>query len=798
MTRLKHSDFPDIDTAGFRSIGRPVRRREDRRLITGRGRFSDDFKLPGQAYAAMVRSPYPKARIEAIDATTVRAMPGVLAIYTGRDCIADGLSVIPHNPVPSTRTDLKLTGPGGGEIFVGPHALLPVDQARYVGEAVAMVVADSLDQALAAAEAVSVDYEPLPWVSDGVAAAAEGAAAVWDELPGNVCVDTRFGDASATDAAFAASAHTIAMEFAIQRVTGVPLEPRAALGVFDPETGRYTLHAGSNGAVRHKHEIAAALGEDAQKLRVLCHDVGGNFGTKNRVYVEFPLVLWAARKLGRPVKFLASRSESFLSDYQGRDLLSRVELALSEDGRFLGLRASNLSNVGAHIVSLSPLGKGIALVTGSYRIPAVDAHARAVFTNTVPTNAYRSSGRPEVNHALERLIDLAAQEFGFDRIELRRKNLVTPQEMPYANALGVVYDSGDYPKNMARALELADWDGFPARERNARARGLRLGRGLANYVESSIGSPHEWVRMTVQGGGRVELVVGTQPTGQGQETSFAQVAADLLGMDAEDVDIVFGDTDVVAGGGGSHSGRSMRHAGTVIALAAEALKALGRRSAARRLGVDEDRLLFRDGRFEADSGETLAWFELAAAQPAGAALAVTQTNEMHTPVFPNGCAACEVEVDPDTGHVTLTRYVAVDDVGRVINPLIVDGQTHGSIAQGVGQALWEQCVVDPDSGQPLCGSLMDYALPRADQLPSFTTAVNEVLSPTNPLGIKSAGEGPTTPTLAVVVNAIVNALREFGVRDIALPATPLRVWRAIRDAQARSGGADSRGAQSGR
>jgi carbon-monoxide dehydrogenase large subunit len=514
--------------------------------------------------------------------------------------------------------------------------------------------------------------------------------------------------------------------------------------------------------------------------------------------VEFPLVLWAARKLGRPVKFLASRSESFLSDYQGRDLLSRVELALSEDGRFLGLRASNLSNVGAHIVSLSPLGKGIALVTGSYRIPAVEAHARAVFTNTVPTNAYRSSGRPEVNHALERLIDLAAQEFGFDRVELRRKNLVTPQEMPYANALGVVYDSGDYPKSMARALELADWDGFPARERDARARGLRLGRGLANYVESSIGSPHEWVRMTVQGGGRVELVVGTQPTGQGQETSFAQVAADLLEIDAEDVDIVFGDTDVVAGGGGSHSGRSMRHAGTVIALAADALKALGRRSAAQRLGVGEDRLFFRDGRFGADSGETLTWFELAAAQPAGTALTVTQTNEMHTPVFPNGCAACEVEVDPDTGHVTLTRYVAVDDVGRVINPLIVDGQTHGSIAQGVGQALWEQCVVDPDSGQPLCGSLMDYALPRADELPSFTTAVNEVLSPTNPLGIKSAGEGPTTPTLAVVVNAIVNALHELGVRDIALPATPLRVWRAIRDAQARSGGADPREARSGR
>jgi carbon-monoxide dehydrogenase large subunit len=714
-------------------------------------------------------------------------MPGVLAVYTGADCQADGLGTIPHSPVPSTRTDLKLTAPGGGKIFVGPHAVLPINTVRHVGEAVAMVVAETAHQATDAAENVLVDYEPLPWVTDSRAACAPGAPTLWEDVPDNVCVDTHFGDATATDAAFEQAAHTIAMEFPIQRVTGVPLEPRGALGQFDAGTRRYTLNAGSNGAVRHKQQIAVALTENPENLRILCFDVGGNFGTKNRVYVEFCLVLWAAKKLGRPVKYLATRSESFLSDYQGRDLLTKVELALAADGTFLGLRASNLSNVGARIVSLSPLGKGTALVTGSYRIPAADVRARAVFTNTVSTQAYRSSGRPEVNHALERLIDTAAREFGFDTLELRRKNLVTQAEMPYTNALGITYDSGDYPRSMALALELSDWDGFEARAAAARARGVRLGRGFANYVESSIGAPHERVDLTIEPSGRVKVVVGTQPTGQGHETSFAQVTADFLGIEADAVEIVYGDTDIVIAGGGSHSGRSMRHASTVIFLAVEALKATAVNLVAQRWAVDAATVSFGNGRFEhTASGRAVDWFELATyASEAGAqrGLAVSQTNEMHAPVFPNGCAACALEVDPETGFVRICRYVAVDDVGRVINPLIVDGQTHGSIAQGVGQALWEQCFLDPDSGQPLCGSLMDYSLPRADELPSFITGLNSVLSPTNPLGIKSAGEGPTTPSLAVVVNAIVDALREYGVRDISLPATPLRVWEAIQAAQ---------------
>ena len=779
-----------VDERLFAAIGQPIPRKEDERLVTGRGRFTDDFSAPGQAYAAFVRSAYPHAQILRVPTAAAAAMPGVIGVFTGADCRADGLKPIPHSPVPSTRTDLKLTSPDGGEIFIGPQVLLPEDKVRHVGETIAMVVAATPDEALDAAEAVDVDYAPLPWVTDSVTAAAGDASRVWDEVPNNVCCDTTFGDPAATAAAFAQADKVVGMDFRISRVTGVPLEPRAALGSFDAGTGRYTLHAGSNGALRHKQQIAAALGEEPEALRIVCRDVGGNFGTKNRVYVEFGLVLWAARKLGCPIKFTATRLESFLSDFQGRDLVTSVELALAADGRFLAFRASNLSNVGARVVSLSPLGKGIALVTGAYDIAVAAARARGVFTNTVPTQAYRSSGRPEVTHALERLIDTAAHDLGFDPVELRRKNLVTADAMPYTNALGITYDSGDYEANMDTALRLADWDGFPARRAEAEARNRKLGIGLANYVESSIGSPHERVELRVQPHGVVEAIVGTQPTGQGHETSFAQVLADLIGVSVDEVQIVLGDTDIVRSGGGSHSGRSMRHAGTVMCLAAEVLIDRARRIAALVLDAGEAEVVFSAGRFSY-AGRSVDWFRLARRvtevelpEALADGLCVAKDNEMHTPVFPNGCAVCEVEVDPETGFTAITRYVSVDDVGRVINPLIVDGQTHGSIAQGVGQALWEQCLVDAGSGQPLCGSFMDYAIPRADELPPFITAVNEIPSPTNPLGVKSAGEGPTTPALAVVINAIVNALREYGVVDIEMPATPYRVWKAIQDAQA--------------
>jgi carbon-monoxide dehydrogenase large subunit len=783
----------------YRFIGKPMPRKEDARLITGNGRFTDDFNRDGQLHAIMVRSPYPHARIVAIDATPAKAMPGVRGVFTGADCLADGLKPIPHDPLPKTKFDMKLTGPGGGVVFVGPHMLLPADKARHVGEAVAMVVAETRAAAMDAAEAVEVRYEELPFVLHSEDAMRSGAPVIWDEAPDNILVDTLFGDREATDRAFAVAAHVVAKDFHVGRVTGVPMEPRAALGHYDAASGRYTLHAGSGGAVRQKSELANVLGIPPQNLRVVSPDVGGNFGTRNRVFVEFGLVLWAAKKLGRAVKFLATRSEAFLSDYQGRDLVTRVELALDAKGRFLAMRATNISNIGARCVSLSPLSKGAGLIPGSYAIPAATLRAVAVFTNTMPTNAYRSSGRPEVTYAIERLVDAAADRLGIDRIALRRKNLIRPDAMPYRNAVGMLYDSGRYEENMDWAMDIADWKGFAARRREAKKRGKLLGLGLANYVESSIGAPREQARIKVQpqdqsGPARVDVVIGTQPAGQGHETSFSQVISDLLGVPADSVRIILGDTDVVHAGGGTHSGRSMRHAATVFSKAAVDLIARGKAIAAVVLDTAADDVTFDDGRFGArDTNRSFDFLELAneavhhkLPDALEDGISVVTDNEMHEPVFPNGTAICEVEIDPDSGAMAITRYASIDDVGRCINPLIVHGQTHGAIVQGVGQAICEQVYLDPDSGQPLTGSLMDYGMPHADNVPPFDVGIAEVLSPTNPLGIKAGGEGGTTAAPAAVTSAILDALRGVGVRDIAMPATPYAIWSAIQDAKTRA------------
>ena len=790
MTHLDQEAPPE--NSSFCSIGKPITRKEDERLVTGHGLFSDDFSLRGQAYAVMLRSPHPHARILGIDAAQAKAMPGVFGVFTGVDCHADGLAAIPHDPLPKTKYDMKLHAAGGGAVFIGPQMLLPTARVRHVGEALAMVVAESVPQGLDAVECIKVDYEVSPGVYHSEDALRPGAPTLWSEAPDNVLVDTLFGDRQATDEAFARADHVLAMDFHIERVTGVPLEPRAALGEYETASGRYTLHAGSGGAVRQKREIAAVLGIAPERLRVLSYDVGGNFGTRNRVFVEFALVLWAARKLGRPVKFTATRSEAFLTDYQGRDLVSRVELALANNGRFLAMRATNISNVGGYCVSLSPLSKGAGLIVGPYLIPHAALRAMAVFTNTMPTNAYRSSGRPEVTFAIERLVDTAAEQLGIDRIELRRNNLIRPEAMPYRNAVGMTYDSGRYLENMERAMEIADWKGFEQRRRAAAKDGKLLGRGLAYYVESSIGAPNEQARITVQPQRRVDVVIGTQPSGQGHETSFAQVISDLLHVPLDSVKIIVGDTDVVQVGGGSHSGRSLRHAATLFTKALPELIAQGKKVAATIVRSTPDQIEFADGRFSArGTNRTFDFLELAeeAARhelphELKGGIAVVTDHEMHDPVFPNGCAICEVEIDPETGGVALTRYASVDDVGRCINPLIVHGQTHGAIAQGVGQALWEHCYVDREFGQPLVGSLMDYGVPRADTLPPFVTEIAEVLSPTNPLGIKAGGEGGTTGAPAVVTSAIVDALRDYGVRDIKMPATPYNVWKTIQDSKA--------------
>jgi len=760
-------------------IGASVVRKEDLRLLTGGGCYSDDVNLPGQAYAAMVRSPHAHARIGRIDPREAKALPGVLAVLTGADFLEDGLKSIPHRPFSVSPPDARLQNRDGSEIFVAPHYPLPADKARFVGEAVAMVVAESVQLARDAAERVRVDYGPLASVTRAADAARPGAALLWEERGSNVNIDADLGDARATEAAFARAAHVVRLDTRVQRVTGVPMEPRAAVGWYDPAAKRYTLHAGSGGVVRQKRELAWILGVGEEAVRVVARDTGGNFGTRNSFFPEFALVAWASKRLGRPVKWTCERGEAFLSDYQGRDLTVTAELALDAKGNFLALRASNLSNAGAHSASHVPLSKGASIMTSAYRIPAAHVRARAVLSNTPPTTPYRSAGRPEAIFVIERLIDLAAREHGFDRVELRRRNLIPESAMPFRNPFGLSYDSGAYGKVMSSALALGDWEGFPARRDEARRRGKLRGIGLANYVEVTSGFPTERAEIIIRAGGRVDAVIGTLSSGQGHETSFAQLLVEWLGVPFESVNLITGDTDLVSEGGGSHSGRSMRFASIVLCKASDAILEKGKTVAAHLLEVAPGDIEFAAGRFSVKGTDrSVGIFEVAAARP----LAAAHTETIRVAAFPYGCQVCEVEVDPDTGVVEIARLAAVDDVGRAVNPLILHGQTHGGIAQGAGQALLEECRYDPESGQLLSASFLDYAMPRADHFPEFATELSEVPSPTNPLGIRAGGEGGTTPALASVANAIVDALAEFGVTHIEMPATPERVWRAIRAA----------------
>jgi carbon-monoxide dehydrogenase large subunit len=761
-------------------IGASVLRKEDARLLTGRGSFSDDLDLPGQTYAVMLRSPHAHARIAGIDPAAALRAPGVLAVLTGADYLADGLKPIPHRPFSASPPDVALQNRDGSAIFIAPHYPLPADKARFAGEAVAMIVAESLQIAHDAAELVRVDYEPLPAVARAGDAAAAGAPLLWEERDGNVTVDADLGDAAATDAAFARAAHVARLSTWVQRVTGVPMEPRAAVGVYDAAAKRYTLYAGSGGVVRQKRELAAMLGVEEGAVRVVARDTGGNFGTKNSFFPEFVLVAWASRRLGRPVKWTCERREAFLSDYQGRDLTVEAELALDAQGNFLALRASNLSNAGAHSASHVPLSKGASIITSVYRFPAAYVRARAVLSNTPPTTPYRSAGRPEAIFVVERLIDLAARGLGVDRVELRRRNLIPESAMPFRNPFGLVYDSGAYAKAMASALALGDWNGFAARREEAGARGRLRGIGIANYVEITSGFPTERAELTVRPEGRVDAVIGTLSSGQGHETSFAQLLVEWLGVPFASVNLIQGDTDVVSEGGGSHSGRSMRFASVVLGKASEGIVAKGGAIAARLLEVAQADVEFRDGRFSVKGTDrSIGIFEAAASEP----LAQAHTETLRVAGFPYGCQVCEVEVDPETGVVTIVRIAAVDDVGRAINPLILHGQTHGGFAQGAGQALLEECLYDPATGQMLSASFMDYAMPRADHFPAFATELSEVASPTNPLGVRAGGEGGTTPALAAIANALVDALAALGVTHIELPATPERVWRAIRAAR---------------
>jgi aerobic carbon-monoxide dehydrogenase large subunit len=779
-------------------IGEAPRRREDRRLLTGRGNYGDDVRLAGQSYAVVARSPHAHAVIRRIDTAAARGQSGVLAVLTGADYVADGLRPLPHTPFSVSPPDITLADTRGGPVVLAPHYPLASEKVRFVGEGVALVVAETLAAANDAADLIDVEYDVLPSVTDGRLAAEPDVSRLYKETTSNVVLDALVGDAAATDAAFAGAAHVVRLQTLVPRVTGVPMEPRTAVATCDPATGKVTLYAGGGGVVRPKLDLAHMLGLPPQQIRVVAGDVGGNFGTRNSIYPEFVLVAWAARRLGRPVRWAADRTASFLSDYHGRDLAVTAELALDATGRFLALRTSNISNLGAYPISFVPLTKGTELMSSLYHIPVVSARARAVASNSSPTVAYRSAGRPEAMFVIERLIDLACQRHGFDRLALRRQNLIPPEALPYRNPFGMLYDSGLYRKVFDEALVLADWFGFPARRAETEARGLRRGIGTGCYIESASGAPQERASVVVHPDGHIGVTIGTLSAGQGHETSFAQLISEFLRVGADRVRLVTGDTDAVSAGGGSHSGRSMRHASTTIHLASIEIIAKGRRIAAQVLEAADADIVFDDGLFRvAGTDRALDLFAVATAAATRddlpdelrGVLSATADVDSRVSSFPYGCHVAEVEIDVDTGVVTLARYTALDDVGRAVNPMILHGQAHGGIAQGMGEALLEQCVYDAN-GQLLSASFMDYAMPHAADLPMFRTAISEVPSTTHPLGLRGGGEGGISPSLGVIGNAVVDALSVFGVTHVELPATPEKIWRAIQDARGRqdSGG----------
>jgi len=765
-------------------IGQSVRRFEDIRLLRGEGRYHHDVNLPGQAHMAVVRSTHAHARIRSIDTKAAAAAPGVVAVFSGGDLT--GLSTM--------KMTLKRKRPDGSPMFAPPHTGLTKDRARYVGDPVALVIAETPAQAADAAEMVHVDYEPLPSVTS--TAEAIGGPTVWDECPDNVSNLFEVGDKAGTDAAFASAAHVVRRRYVITRVHAQYLEPRGALGVYDPGEDRYTLYAD----VQYPHRVRNALASNIfqvpeHQIRVIAGDIGGAFGTKGWQYPEHRLTLWAARRIGRPVKWACERREAIPADEHARDNVSDAELALDADGKFLALRVKTLANVGAYVSSdrnLLATFSNVPTLVGVYAFPVAHAQVLSVLTNTNSTAPYRGAGRPEATYVIERLIDDAARELGLDRVELREKNLISPAAMPYKTALGVTYDCGEFAKNMASALDMADVAGFPARQEASRKRGRLRGWAVVNPIEQAAGPQPEFAEIRFSPSGSATLLMGSKNQGQGHETTFKQILHERLGIDPAEVRYIDGDTDRVAFGMGTMGSRSTVIGGSALWTAADKVVAKGRKIAARLLEAAEADIVFADGKFTVtgtDKAVAIKEVARAAFQPAQLPPGVepglyeTGTFAPKQATWPNGCHVCEAEVDPDTGAVTLDRYVIVDDVGTVINPVTLKGQIHGGVAQGVGQALMEQVVYEPDSGQLLTASLMEYAMPRADTLPDMVIHSHPVPTKLNPLGAKGAGEAGTVGALPVVINAVMHALEPLGVRSFDMPASSDRVWQAIKTAR---------------
>ena len=769
-------------------IGAAARRLEDERFLTGRGRYTGDVALPRQAWGCVVRAPHAHAEIGSIESAAAASMPGVRAVFTAADLAAAGIGAIPCVMAPE--------GIGGKAAAIPPRPVLAAGRVRVVGDPVAFVVAESRAEAVAGAEAVAIDYRPLDAVTDAQAALEAGAPALHDDAPGNLCVDWELGDRAAVQQALAAAAHRVSLETRNQRLSVCPIEPRAALGEYDAGSGVYSLTVGTQGVHLVRDILARhVLKVPARRVHVVTPDVGGAFGVKLWVYPEYALVLHAARALGRPVKWVADRSEAMASDHHARDLSARATLALDADGRFLALQVENVANLGAYPSNYGPsipTAAGTRSLIGPYTTPALHVRVRAAYTNTAPTDAYRGAGRPENVYLLERLIDKAAHELGLCPAALRRRNLVPAAAMPYRTPLGQTYDSGDFPAILEKACAESGWHAARSQRVEAGEGANLRGIGLALYVDPCGGKRNQWVALHFDAEGAATVLIGSQSTGQGHETAFAQIVAGYLGLSLSCVRVMQGDSDLVPHGSGTSGSRSLAFGGNAVRRVAAEAAEKGRAVAAALLEARREDVRFEDGRYRiAGTDRALGFAEVVRASfdPAlrpeaedlGLDCALHYMGQAVT--FANGCHVCEVEIERATGRVRIVGYTAVDDIGRVLNPLLAEGQNHGAIAQGIGQALCEHAAYDEASGQLLAGSFMDYTLPRADDLPPFAGHFTVIPCLTNELGVKGLGEAGTIVAPAAVMNAVADALREHGGHDaVEMPATPEAIWRILRRA----------------
>jgi carbon-monoxide dehydrogenase large subunit len=764
-------------------VGQPVRRKEDDTLVRGKGTYTDDINLPGQAYAWIVRSTHAHGLIKGVDTETARNMPGVLGIWTGKDLASAG-----YNPF---TCGLPMKSRDGSPLLQTNRLPLMTDKVRFVGDPVAFVVAETLAQAREAGEAVVVDIAPLPSVTSAEDAAKPGAPQLYDNIPNNVALDYHAGDDAAIDAAFAKAAHVTRLDIVNTRLAVVAMEPRAGLASYDKKTQRFTIEVPTQGVAGNRTSLAKTMNVPNDKMHLLTHNVGGSFGMKNTNYPEYICILHAARELGRAVKWTDERSTSFLSDSHGRAQDVECELALAADGAFLGVRVRGYGNLGAYITGVAPLPLSLNIaknINSVYRMPLIGVDIKCVLTNTTLMGAYRGAGRPEANYFMERLIDRAADEMGIDRFTLRKRNFIKPAQIPYAAANGLTYDSGDFPAVFNKAVEQADLAGFAKRKKESRKRGKLRGIAVGSYLEITAPPSAELGKIVFEADGTVRLITGTLDYGQGHATPFAQVLATQLGVPFEAIKLTQGDSDIVHTGNGTGGSRSITASGTAIVEAAKLVIEKGKQAAAYALEASEGDIEFANGHFTiAGTDRGIGIMDLAAKlrdtkMPEGApsSLDVDHTAQGIPSTFPNGCHVAEVEVDPDTGIVRIVNYSGVNDFGTVVNPMIVAGQIHGGVAQGIGQAFME-CVTYDDNGQPVTGSFMDYALPRAGDIPLMTLGDHPSPATSNPLGTKGCGEAGCAGSLATLVNAVLNALADEGVTTIDMPLTPEKVWRAIED-----------------